>query len=126
MKTQLLTDDGTLNMRLLVCGGRDFDNRHGLFRVLDGIASRNNVKAIIHGAARGADKLAGEWAKRNLVEELAFPADWERHPKAAGPIRNQQMLDEGKPTHCIAFPGGRGTADMVARAKKAGLIMWQF
>ena len=76
---------------------------------------------IIHGAAKGADSLASEWAALNEVKEEVFPADWKTHGRAAGPIRNQQMLDEGKPDLVIAFPGGRGTADMVKRARKAGI-----
>lgn len=117
---------GESNMRLLVCGGRDFDNRYGLFKVLDGIASRNNVKLIIEGGASGADRLAREWAGENLVECVTVPADWNKQGKAAGPLRNQRMLDDHKPTHMIAFPGGRGTADMVRRAKQSGVIVYAF
>jgi len=50
-----------------------------------------------------------------------FLANWRTHGKAAGPIRNQQMLDEGRPHLVVAFPGGTGTADMVRRAKAAGV-----
>lgn len=48
-------------------------------------------------------------------------ADWKTHGRAAGPIRNQRMIDEWKPTLVIAFAGGRGTADMIRRAKAAGI-----
>lgn len=111
------------NMRLLVCGGRHFRNRAWLFKLLDGIASRNDVKLIIHGAAFGADKLAGEWAKKNKVPVSEFPANWSLG-LSAGPIRNRQMLDEGKPTHCLALPGGKGTEGMVKMATAAGVKMW--
>ena len=50
-----------------------------------------------------------------------FPADWKVRGRAAGHIRNQQMLDEGRPHLVVAFPGGRGTADMVRRARAAGI-----
>jgi hypothetical protein len=50
-----------------------------------------------------------------------FPADWEKYGKAAGPIRNQQILVEGKPDLVVAFQGGRGTANMVSRAQQAGV-----
>ena len=75
---------------------------------------------MIHGDASGADRLAGEWAKERCIEVLARPAEWKKHGRAAGPIRNQAMLAE-KPQLVVAFPGGKGTADMVAKAKKAGL-----
>ena len=47
--------------------------------------------------------------------------DWKKYGKKAGPLRNQQMLEEGKPDLVVAFPGGNGTADMVRRAKKANI-----
>jgi hypothetical protein len=80
-----------------------------------------NVDAIIHGGARGADSMAGEFANETGIEEIVFPADWKMYGRRAGPIRNQQMLDEGKPDLVVAFPGGRGTADMVGRARTAGI-----
>lgn len=75
---------------------------------------------VIHGAASGADQLAGAWARANGIRELAEPADWKRHGKAAGFIRNKAMLDMG-PDYVIAFPGGRGTAMMVEIARRAGV-----
>jgi hypothetical protein len=65
--------------------------------------------------------MAGEWADVFGVPFRIFPANWKKHGRAAGPMRNQQMLDEGKPDLVIAFPGGSGTADMVRRAKAAGV-----
>jgi hypothetical protein len=55
------------------------------------------------------------------VPVVRYPADWARHGNAAGLVRNQQMLDDGKPDLAVAFPGGKGTADMVRRARKAGI-----
>lgn len=113
-------------MRVLVCGGRDFTDYHAVRQVLDDLweheAGRHLV--VIHGAARGADKLAQRWAQLlwpHEGEEMAFPADWKRYGKGAGVIRNQQMLDEGKPDLVIAFPGGKGTADLVRRAEVFGI-----
>jgi hypothetical protein len=79
------------------------------------------ITLLIAGGARGADTLAEEWAKIQEVECSVYHADWAKHGRAAGPIRNQQMLDEGQPTLVVAFPGGRGTADMVRRSRNAGL-----
>lgn len=110
-------------MRALVCGGRDYSDKWALFSVLDGFGPPE-ITEIISGMARGADSLAAEWAMRFGFKLHKFPADWNKHGKAAGAIRNQQMLDEGKPDVVIAFPGGTGTADMVRRAKKAGIKVY--
>lgn len=98
--------------RLLVCGGRDYADRDALFAALDRAHAKRPVSLLIHGAARGADTLAGEWAKARGIEPLPFPAAWRRpdgsRDNSAGPRRNQQMLDEGRPHACVAFaPGPR-------------------
>lgn len=105
--------------RLLVCGGRDYADRKRLFSVLDALQPYPTV--VIHGAARGADSLAGEWARVRDIAERPFPADWKTHGKGAGFIRNRQMLIEGQPTFVVAFPGGRGTGNMIKLAKAAGV-----
>lgn len=108
-------------MRVLVCGGRDFKDCGLLFATLDRLAAYNGIDCIIEGDAHGADRIAGAWAKRRRVDLRLFPADWRKHGRAAGPIRNQAMLDQGRPDLVVAFPGGAGTADMVRRAHAAGV-----
>lgn len=108
-------------MRVLVCGGRDFRNKELLNQVLNDLAKVEIVDCIIEGDAEGADRLAGFWAKKHRVDLKLFPANWNLHKKSAGPIRNQKMLDEGKPDLVIAFPGGKGTAHMIKIAKEAGV-----
>lgn len=124
-------------IKILVCGGRNFNDKSLLYQTLDNLCLERgwvteadtdgnwlpkDVK-IIAGKARGADTLAIDWAVINWQDFKEYPADWDRHGKAAGFIRNQQMLDEGKPDLVVAFPGGNGTADMVRRAKKANLAV---
>jgi hypothetical protein len=108
-------------MRILVCDGRAFDGRDQRHAVLDAMARAVRITAVIHGDAVGADRLPGEWARLRGVEEIAFPADWAVHGRAAGPIRNRQMLDESHPDLVVAFAGGRGTANMVMQARAADL-----
>lgn len=110
-------------MKLLVCGGRDFSDKELLFRTLDELHAASPIGLIVEGGARGADELARNWAFVNLVKYVTYAADWKTNGRAAGPIRNQQMLNESKPDAVLAFPGGRGTADMVRRAKAAGVIV---
>lgn len=104
----------------LVCGGRDFDDQQGFDDAMGTLMRMRGCPAqIIHGGARGADQMAGAFAKRMAIGVTEYHADWGAHGPSAGPIRNQKMLDEGNPDLVIAFPGGRGTADMVRRAKEA-------
>jgi hypothetical protein len=106
---------------VLVCGGRDYDDRERLFSILDIAHAANPIKLLVHGGASGADDLAGQWARHVGVHWKAYPAYWKEEGKAAGPKRNQRMLDEAQPHLVIAFPGGHGTADMVRRAEKIGI-----
>ena len=116
-----------MSSKVLVCGGRDFADREWMDRVLRFIDRHHArllpgpIGKIICGGAPGADTLAAEWAEGCGLPCRVFPAVWLNHGKAAGPIRNQRMLDDGKPDLVVAFPGGRGTADMVRRAQAAGI-----
>ena len=113
-------------MRVLVCGGRDFDDARLMNSVLDRLHTENFFTVLIHGNARGADRIADAWACRRGVprEPYGVPqGEWDELGKKAGPLRNQRMLDEGKPDMVVAFPGGGGTKDMVRRAAKAGVAI---
>jgi predicted Rossmann-fold nucleotide-binding protein len=112
-------------MRVLVCGGRDYQNRSLVYVALGRIHDNWGISCIIQGGADGADQLAIEWAGANGVIVGTFLADWKARGPAAGPMRNKRMIVEGKPDYVIAFPGGRGTADMVRQAEAAGLEVWK-
>ncbi len=115
-------------MRVLICGGRDFTDKKLFHNTMNEIDPSTDEKmlgdpelVVIHGGAKGADMMADEWAVVSWKNIERYKADWGKYGRGAGPIRNQQMIDEGKPDLVIAFPGGKGTADMVRRAKKAGI-----
>lgn len=111
---------GAEGRRVIVCGGRDYADRDYLFTVLDDLHAGDPIGVIMHGDARGADTLAGEWAEARGVAVFELRADWKRHGRSAGPRRNARMLNAW-PDLVVAFPGGDGTADMVRRAANAGL-----
>jgi hypothetical protein len=108
-------------VKLLVCGGRYYRGYALLSSVLDDINHRTPITQLIHGGAVGADQLAFRWAAERNVFQRVFYAQWALIGRGAGPLRNQQMLREGKPDQVLAFPGGRGTAHMMRIAKKAGV-----
>jgi YspA, cpYpsA-related SLOG family len=130
-------------MRILVCGGRTYDDRDLVWRTLDDYQHRHGSITVIQGGAPGADALAKEWwykrpQKGTLIsvptawEELSHAdaasrtrADGSRYDAAAGGRRNAEMLDE-KPDLVLAFPGNKGTRDMLRRteeAKKKGMVI---
>ncbi len=111
---------GLAIMRVIVCGGRNYQDREHIYSVLDEMHARVPLTTLIHGNARGVDSYANEWAA-GKVQTLTFTPLWEEYGKSAGPKRNQRMLNDGKPDIVVAFPGGRGTADMIARAEAAGV-----
>jgi hypothetical protein len=113
-------------MKVLVCGGRDYDDAGFLESELEQLFQYGGVSHVIHGDYKGADKLAGAWARSHYgVQEVRCPANWHIYGPSAGPNRNQAMI-ELKPDLVLAFPGGRGTADMVRRAKAAGVKVKEY
>jgi len=109
--------------RVLVCGGRDFDYQKVVSYILDKLYDEEDCQwdTLIYGVCRGADICAARWTNSVPVTTDAYPADWKKYGKAAGFIRNKQMLVEGKPDLVIAFPGGAGTESMVGLAEEAGI-----
>lgn len=113
--------EGGEAVRVIVCGGRHYDDDVRVRGVLDAGIDGQPITELAEGGAGGADEYADEWAVMRGVESKTYNADWEKHGRAAGPIRNAEMLAKFKPDAVIAFPGGTGTADMVAKARAAGV-----
>jgi hypothetical protein len=112
-----------------VCGGRDFNDHRYLYEVLDRLTAQAEAAGLtpffINGGASGADGLSILYATARGYEYEVFHADWEKFGKAAGPMRNMEMLQKGKPDVVVAFEGGRGTANMVKLAKEAGVKVFE-
>lgn len=112
-------------IEVIVTGGRDYADRERVYKILDAVREfYGQIDWLKHGGATGADTLADEWAAARGVNAVRFPADWETHGRAAGPIRNQDMVDDGAIV-VVAFPGGRGTADLMKRARRAGITVME-
>ena len=119
-------------MILLVTGDRNWSDVVCLNLKLDDLLRKRGIELLIQGGARGADTLAKEWAESRGVPVLTEEARWEQYGRAAGPIRNEVMLDmlgmarlAGKDTFVVAFhphlDNSKGTKNMVTQAKAAGL-----
>jgi hypothetical protein len=110
-------------LKVLVCGGREFSNRKIAYEALDMLDKEYHFDVLIDGMARGADELGFDWALSRGVKTERYAADWASHGRAAGPIRNKEMLDKGLPDLVVAFPGGPGTANMIRQAENAGVLV---
>lgn len=100
-------------MKVLVCGGRKFNNKELLYNVLSDLHKNKKITKIINGNASGADSLARDWAIDNKVECVSYVANWTRYGKKAGILRNIDMLRMSTPDLIVAFKGGKGTEHMV-------------
>lgn len=106
----------------LICGGRGFTDREMFNSAMGDLVRLKGMPGyILQGGASGADTMALDWANHHAISSWTSKADWQKHGRAAGPIRNQAMLDIHKPDLVVAFPGGKGTADMVRRSHAAGI-----
>ena len=111
---------------VLVCGGRNFEDKEFVFDKLDMLDGKlDGIDVVINGGAKGADTLAARWARRQGIDVYTFEAEWETYGRSAGAIRNKQMLTEGKPDLVIAFPGGKGTRNMIKQAKRKGITVME-
>jgi hypothetical protein len=124
------TTERSAGMRVLICGTRVFSDEKVIRDVLRRLPEGS---VIIEGGAKGADSIAAKVAGERGLEVLEFAADWDKKGRAAGLIRNQQMLDEGDPDVIYAFYMDKtdkeksiGTKDMVRRGIKAEVRTVEF
>lgn len=110
---------------VLICGGRGWpatqEQRRQMKVALEDLHRERPFDIIITGGAEGADRMADFWAKTDGIQRVIVPANWEGQGISAGPKRNALMLKLLEPNLIVAFPGGRGTDDMVGRARQEGL-----
>jgi hypothetical protein len=121
-------------IRLLVCGGRYFDDQDRVDAILDRVHAELGVTVLIQGGQRywckrrrrliGADYQAKVWAEKRGVRCIEDRADWSLG-KSAGGIRNSRMLRNYRPDRGVAFPGQNGTADMVSKLRAAGVPTYE-
>lgn len=129
-----------MNKTILIAGSRDFDDYYTLINELDNLTHEPSRRSgwqtisIISGGSKGADALAKKYAKESFMEFKEFPANWDLHGKAAGPIRNSEMLEYLKTKEYVeAFlffkkgSGNRGTTNMMNQLHKANIkytVIW--
>lgn len=117
-------------MRVIVCGGRNFKDMTFMDAALSAFHRKHPLELVITGdgegvaGAPGADLMAYNWATANGIHTARVHALWDTHRLAAGPVRNGVLLTLDAEA-VIAFPGGKGTQDMVRQAEAEGLPIWK-
>lgn len=113
-----------MRRRILITGSRDWNDGQRILDALEWVSTNHPPSSftVVHGGARGADTMAHAAAESMGMETEVHPADWDKHGKAAGVIRNQHMVNLGADI-CLAFPVGesRGTRHCMGAAHKAGI-----
>ena len=119
-KAATLLPEGT---RIAFTGGADADH-HAIWDALDRTRARHPDMILLHGATpTGAERAAACWAESRGVTQVAFRPDWNRHGKAAPFKRNDRML-EALPLGVIVFPGSGIQDNLVDKARKIGIPVW--
>lgn len=106
-------------MTVIVTGGRSFDK----YDTVDRVLSSMRVSLVVHGDCSGADTLAKRWAEANRIPHEPNQALWKEHGKAAGPIRNRDMVLKHRDAIVVAFPGDKGTKNCMRVAVANRLIV---
>lgn len=111
-------------MRIIVAGGRDFDDYELLSEELDCLVDKlSSNPIVVSGMAKGADSLAVRWADDNEYPLRSFPAEWDKYGKSAGYRRNVDMANYSE--MLLAFWDGKskGTKHMIDIALEKGLLV---
>lgn len=113
-------------LKVLICGGREWTNELLIAGRLLKLSEKFEV-IVVHGNSRGADRIADARAHALGLERRSYPADWDKHGRAAGMIRNQEMLNKENPDLVIGFHDNikesKGTENMLRHAYEAGKII---
>jgi hypothetical protein len=116
-------------MIVAVTGGRDGVAEALVDRTLTTIDEAMGISVLVHGDARGVDTQCAQWARDRGISVRPYPADWRKHGRGAGPIRNKLMLTDSQCELLVVFPGGKGTAQGTAHccntAKTLGIRTWE-
>lgn len=117
-------------MNVIVTGSRHWSDTSYIYGALDALHAMRPIWRIVQGGARGVDRIAQDWADDRLIESITYPADWATYGRSAGPLRNKQMLEEGRPDLIVAFhpaiDRSKGTRHMVRIADEAGFEILLF
>jgi len=104
-------------IRIAIIGSRSFDNYELLANTLEDY--KNKIGLVVSGGATGADTFGEQWADTNKIPKLIFPADWNKHSKSAGFIRNQYIVNNADAGIAFWDNKSKGTLSTIKLFEKA-------
>jgi hypothetical protein len=110
-------------MRIIVSGGRSHCDLELVQRELTKLHLRMPIDVVIHGCCGARAGAIEHWARLQGLGVVRYPPNWERFGHRGEILRNSFMLKDSRPDLVVAFPGGHGTADLVQRARNAGVMV---
>lgn len=113
-------------MKLIIAGSRDIKDPLAVIERAIAHFGITGVTTVVSGAARGIDQAGEDWARKNGLSIVLFPAQWQTHGKAAGPIRNRKMAEHATALLAIWDGSSRGTKSMIEIATELGLKVWVY
>jgi hypothetical protein len=118
-------DNDSSEVTLCIAGSRHFKNYELFCYILDNVIMPSLLKRyssidkIIEGGARGVDSFAKRYAEERGFNHAQYPANWDKHGKSAGPIRNTEMAEDGTALWCYHI-GGNGSSDVISKFSARG------
>ena len=114
-------------MKTIIAGGRDYHNYNHVRAMLDHFRKEHTITEVVSGGAKGADALGEQYAEEMGITLKIYPADWQKHGRAAGPIRNQKMGDYADQLVAVWDGKSKGTKNMIDymnKLKKPVYVIW--
>ena len=108
-------------MKIIIAGGRDFNDYNKLCQICDHMLQNQQDIEIVSGTAKGADQLGEKYANEKGYKITRFPANWDKHGKAAGYLRNEEMAKYADALIAFWDNKSKGTEHMINLAKKYNL-----
>ena len=113
-----------IGMRIIIAGSRTITEYSTVFNAMNYL--NLNPTAILSGCAEGVDKLGERWAKEHKIRIERYPADWEKHGKKAGYIRNAEMVKNADWLVAIWDGKSKGTKHTIDLANKKGIKVFVY
>lgn len=111
-------------MKVIIAGSRNIDNINYLYKAIQ--ESGFEITEVVTGDCRGVDKLGIKYANVHKLKITGFPADWDKHGKKAGPLRNTVMANYADALIAIWNGTSTGTIDMIRKARQKGLEVYVY